>query len=478
MTASIDVPRHEADWPISHACSDGWLRDGVVIGASARTARIAIPAVTVGACVAIDRAGNVPALAEVVDVDNGHATCAPVGDASGIVAGAAVRSTLARIGSFVGEALLGSVTDAWGRCERACDASVVCSDDAPALSERAPIRRVMRTGVGAIDAFAPLGYGQRIALVAGAGVGKTSLLRRIVDGADVDARVVALVGERGREAAEFIASLSDARARATTVVCATAEKPAAERFAAARTATAQACALAARGRDVLLVVDSLTRVATAWRELALAAGETPAHRGHPPSLASALARLVERAGASTNGSITAVYAVLVDGDDVREPVTDAVRALLDGHIVLSRALADAGSFPAIDVLRSLSRVAPAIIDEQHRRDAHVVRAALSALERAEDLFAIGAYRPGGDPMLDAAVAARAAIERLIFDGDGRREASRAAEATSDPLDALAAIARRLREQPHMAKPDAARHKPRRAPARPRLAVAAPDPARS
>jgi len=260
-----------------------------------------------------------------------------------------------------------------------------------------------------------MGYGQRIALFAGAGVGKSTLLRRIVDGAAVDARVVALIGERAREAAEAVASLSRSPQWAsTTLVCATADAPPAERLAAALTSTAQAEHLAGSGRRVLLVMDSLTRVATAWRELALADGEPAAHRGHPPSLVGALARLVERAGAFRHGSLTAVYAVLVDGDDPYEPVTDALRALLDGHITLCRRLADSGRYPAVDVLRSLSRIMPLVAADGHRRDAALVRRALDTLEKYEDLFAIGAYERGGDFWLDAAVQARPLIEALIF----------------------------------------------------------------
>jgi flagellum-specific ATP synthase len=359
---------------------------------------------------------------------------------AGIVVGARATSTLARVGAFAGEALLGCDTDAWGRCEGSSHARAVAWDARPrSLTERIPIDRPLRTGVCAIDAFATIGYGQRIALFAGAGVGKTTLLRRIVDSAAVDARVVALVGERGREAAETLARFSrDQRRASTTIVYSTADAPPIERLFAARTATAHAEALASEGRDVLLVVDSLTRVAAAWRELALAAGELPAHRGHPPSLPGALAGLVERAGARKRGTITGVYAVLVDGDDAREPVTDSVRALLDGHVALSRRFADAGRFPAIDVLRSLSRIMNDIVTPEHRRDAALVRGAIATLEQAEDLFAIGAYRPGGDPTLDAAVAVREAIEALVFDGAGP-------SGHRDPVTALSGVARRLRE---------------------------------
>ena len=427
------------DWPLVYAASDGWRRSGVVRSVSAPSIEVDVPGLTPGACVMVERPGRSSVAAEVIAVAGHRAICAPLESSKGIAVGARAESTLARIGAYVGAPLLGRDADAWGRCEGRIGARAVAVDPRPVpTAGRAAISRPLRTGVSAIDAFAPIGYGQRIALMSGAGVGKTTLLRQIVERAHVDARVVALVGERGREAAELIARFAgDARRATTTVICATAESPPVERLAAARTATAHAEALAAGGRDVLLVVDSLTRVATAWREHALAAGETASHRGHPPTMPGVLAGLVERAGARACGSITAVYAVLVEGDDEREPVTDAVRALLDGHVALSRRLAQAGSFPAIDVLRSLSRLMDVVATAGHRSDAALVRGAIAALEHAEDLFAIGAYRPGGDRALDAAVRVRDDIDALIFDGSKPATAG-------DPLQALAAIASRLR----------------------------------
>jgi len=429
------------EWPLVHAASDGWERVGTVRSVSARSIEIVAPGLTPGACVFIARPKRPDVVAEVVAVDGDRATCAPLENSSGVVVGARAASTLARAGAYVGQSLLGRDVDAWGRADGRMTARAVSVDPPPvAMAQRAPVSCPLWTGVSAIDAFATIGYGQRVALFAGAGVGKTTLLRRIVENAQVDARVVALVGERGREAAEVLARFaSDDRRSSTTVICATAETPPIERLAAARTATAHAEALAAGGRDVLLVVDSLTRVATAWRERALAAGEPAVHRGHPPSLPSTLAALVERAGARISGSITAIYAVLVEGDDEREPVTDAVRALLDGHITLSRRLAEAGSFPAIDVLRSLSRLMDVVATPQHRSDAALVRGALSALKQAEDLFAIGAYRAGGDRRLDAAVRVRDDIGALIFDES-------TASLARDPLTSLAAIARRLADE--------------------------------
>jgi flagellum-specific ATP synthase len=430
-----------SDWPLVHAASDGWERTGVVRSVSARSIEIVVPGLTPGACVLIERRDRSNVAAEVVAVTGDRATCAPLESPTGILVGARAASTLARVGAYVGESLLGRDADAWGRSERSRSARAVGVDPHPIPpAQRAPVSKALWTGVAAIDAFATIGYGQRIALFAGAGIGKTTLLRRIVERADVDARVVALVGERGREAAELLARFAhDERAATTTVICATAEAPPIQRLAAARTATAHAEALAAGGRNVLLVVDSLTRVATAWREHALASGESAVHRGHPPSLPSAIAGLVERAGARRSGSITAIYSVLVEGDDEREPVTDAVRALLDGHITLSRRLAEAGSFPAIDVLRSLSRLMHVVATPEHRADAALVRGAMSALEQAEDLFAIGAYRAGGDRRLDAAVRVRDDIGALVFDES-------IVASPRDPRESLAGIARSLRDE--------------------------------
>lgn len=415
--------------PLTYENADGFIRRGTVSAAARHSITVRAPALTPGDILRIRRRDGVAVLAEVAASDMRSARCTPMGGINGVEVGADVCCSLARLGAYVGTSLFGCAVDAWGRphLEDRGNAArrpgrtgtrVVSPLDAARvqLRDRAPIRSIMRTGVAAIDAFAALGFGQRVALAAGAGVGKTTLLRRIVAHAQVDARVVALVGERGREAAEACERLRASPNWATTTVyCATSDASPIERITAARAATAQAEFLCRTGRHVLLVIDSLTRVANAWREMALAAGEPPAQRGYPASLGGTLARLVERAGRRRCGSVTAVYTVLVEGDDQFEPVTDALRALLDGHIALSRRFADAGRYPAIDVLRSLSRIMSDIVSPEHARDAALVRRGLATLEEAEDLFAIGAYRAGGDPWLDACVAVRPAIERLIFD---------------------------------------------------------------
>jgi FliI/YscN family ATPase len=409
------------DLPMLYAAADGFFRRGTVVSARRAVVNVRIPACRPGWLVKIHARGGT-AFARVRSSSAMSATCALLDERAGVGPGDIVECEGAEAGAYVGRALCGAETNAWGDgADHAGRGRFVATSASPPPStrDRIAIERTLRTGVAAIDLFATLGYGQRIALFAGAGVGKSSLLRRIVTSARVHARVVALVGERGREARETVDALRATRAwPTTTVICAPAGSPALERVAALHTATAQAEWLRSRGLDVLLVVDSLTRTAHALRELALAAGEPPAQRGYPPSVAADLSAAVERAGARRDGTITAVYAVLVDGDDRTEPVSDAIRGMLDGHVVLDRALADAGRFPAIDVLRSLSRLMPALATPQHRRDAALARRALDALERARDLFALGAYQPGGDVWLDVAVSMRAEIESLVFDGDG------------------------------------------------------------
>ena len=422
--------------PLTYEHADGFVRHGRVESVSSEIISVSSPALTPGDIVHLERRDGSVLLAEVRVAEAGSARCTPLGGVTGVVPGASVRCELGRLGSFVGAGLLGHVLDAWGRGDRA-RSPLVAALERPRvpLNERVHATTTLQTGVAAIDAFAAIAYGQRIALSAGAGVGKTTLLQQIVQRADVDARVVALVGERGHEAAQTCARLRSLSTWPQTVVfCATSEAAAIERFTAARAAAAQAEWLCSEGMRTLFVIDSLTRVANAWRELALAAGEPPAQRGYPPSMPVALARLAERAGSRRRGSVTAIYSVLAEGDDEFEPVTDSVRALLDGHISLARRFFEAGRFPAIDVLRSMSRAMREVASPQHLANAAIVRRALASLQNAEDLFAIGAYRPGADEWLDACVAQRGAIDSLVFD----------AGTCADPIAALERIAAPLR----------------------------------
>jgi flagellum-specific ATP synthase len=427
---------HNCSLPLCYKHCDGWTREGRVTSVGRSSLHVHIAGVTAGSVIAIET-NAARRLAEVRSVRDQDAACTPLEETTDIVVGDRATSVRAILGCYCGESMLGQCVDAWGRGGRDDRASVTAPHLRPLpIDERRPIVRSLKTGIAAIDALCTIGVGQRVALFSGAGVGKSTLLRQIAEQADVEAHVFALIGERGREAAETVASLRESVSwPRTTVVCATAECPPRERFAAVRSAMAQAEWLCQHGHDVLLTIDSLTRVANAWRELALESGEPAAHRGHPASMIGTLAGIVERAGARGYGSITGIYAVLVDGDDPFEPVTDAVRGLLDGHIVLSRSLADAGHFPPIDVLRSASRLLGKLASREQLADGALVRRALSALERAEDLFAIGAYRPGGDAWLDAAVAQRDRLERWIFHG---------APSTADPIAELARIAAALR----------------------------------
>jgi FliI/YscN family ATPase len=256
--------------------------------------------------------------------------------------------------------------------------------------------------------------GQRIGLFAGSGVGKSTLLGALARGARADAVVVALVGERGREVGEFIdRSLGAQGRRRSTVVVTTSDASALERLRAAQVATALAEAMRDDGADVLLLVDSVTRFARAQREVGLAAGEPPARRGYPPSVFAALPRLLERAGTAAAGSITAVYTVLVEGDDLDEPIADEVRGILDGQIVLDRFLASHGHFPAIDVVRSISRVMPSVVSTGRCEAANHVRSLISVFEQKRDLILLGGYVMGSDSRVDRAIAARNDVEAFL-----------------------------------------------------------------
>lgn len=319
----------------------------------------------------------------------------------------------------VGEGLVGRVLDGLGRpldgqpLPRFLRWVPADSSPPPAL-ERPPIRRPLASGVRAVDAFLTLGRGQRVGIFAGSGVGKSTLLGMLARGTAADVTVLALIGERGREVREFIEHDLGVKGLARSVVVAsTSDHPPAMRLAAANVATAIAEGFRDEGLDVLLLFDSLTRVAMAQREIGLAAGEPPTTRGYPPSVFSLLPRLVERAGASSTGSITAIYTVLVDGDELDEPIADLARATLDGHIVLARSLANAGHYPPIDVLASVSRLAVKVAAPAHTEAARRLRALMAAYEEARDLIAIGAYVRGADARVDEAMDLRPRLEAFL-----------------------------------------------------------------
>jgi ATP synthase in type III secretion protein N len=288
---------------------------------------------------------------------------------------------------------------------------------APTAFERPRVSRVLPTGVRAIDTLCTIGEGQRVGLFAAAGAGKTTLLSRIARGAAADVLVMCLIGERGRELREVLDRALDPATRArSVVVCATSDAPALERLKSAHLATALAEYFREQGLRVLLLMDSVTRFVRAGRDVGLAAGELPARRGFPPSAFAALAPLIERTGLTPRGSITAFYTVLVEGNDLDEPVADELRGLLDGHLVLDRALAERGHHPALDIPRSLSRLMDDIVPPPHREAARRVRSWLSRHAEKRDLVTLGAVSPGADPLLDQALARMGEMDALLQQG--------------------------------------------------------------
>jgi flagellum-specific ATP synthase len=355
--------------------------------------------------------------AEVVGFRDGRTLLMPLGELHGIGPGTRVLASGAPFRIAVGDGLLGRIVDGLGIPEdggtvpRAFARSTIAAP--PNALSRPRIRERVGLGVRALDGLVPCGLGQRLGIFAGSGVGKSSLLGMIARSTSASINVIALVGERGREVREFVErDLGDALERSVVVV-ATSDQPALVRIKAAFTATTIAEYFRDQGHDVLLMMDSVTRFAMAQREVGLAIGEPPATRGYTPSVFALLPRLLERAGTSTSGSITGLYTVLVDGDDMNEPIADAVRSILDGHVVLTRSLAHAGHYPAIDVLGSVSRLIGEIVSPEVQQAGQQLRSALAVLREKEDLVAIGAYQPGSDHALDTALSHRTRIERFL-----------------------------------------------------------------
>jgi type III secretion protein N (ATPase) len=291
--------------------------------------------------------------------------------------------------------------------------ATVDADPPPALRRR-PINRICETGVRAIDALLTIGQGQRVGVMAPVGVGKTTLMGMLARGAHADVNVIALVGERGREVGDFLTQILGAAGLArSVVVVTTADRPAVERVKCAQVATAIAEGFRREGQHVLLLMDSVTRYARALREIGLASGEAPTRRGFPPSVFAALPRLLERAGNDDRGAITAFYTLLMEGDEESDPVAEEVRSLLDGHLQLSRAQAQAHQFPAIDILASLSRVMPAVASAAQLEATARVRAWLAKYREIEVLLQMGEYRQGADPEADVAIARMPALRQLL-----------------------------------------------------------------
>ncbi|WP_150308016.1 FliI/YscN family ATPase [Planctomonas psychrotolerans] len=357
--------------------------------------------------------------AEVVAATTEGVRCMPLGRMAGVRSGTPVRSKGAPLLVPTGRGLFGRVLDGLGRPIDGkgpldIDAMVPLDHDTPSSMHRARIDTPLQLGVRALDTLTAVGKGQRMGLFAGSGVGKSSLLSMIARGTDAEVSVVALVGERGREVREFLEDDLGAEGLARSIVIvSTSDEPALMRLRAAFVATRIAESFRDRGADVMLMMDSLTRVAMAQREIGLSVGEPPATRGYPPSTFSVLASLLERAGTDATGSVTGMYTVLVDGDDHNEPIADAARSILDGHIVLDRKLAVVGHFPSIDVLGSVSRVASKVMTPEQGGAATALRKVLAARRAAQDLIDVGAYQRGTNPLVDAAVDNETAINAFL-----------------------------------------------------------------
>lgn len=347
--------------------------------------------------------------AEVVGFRSDRVVLMPLGDMTGVRAGSMVEATGECLRVPVGEALLGRCLnglgepiDDGGPLEIQQTYPVIAPP--PSALHRQMVQHPFETGVRAIDGLMTMGVGQRMGIFSGSGVGKSTLLGMVARNGSADVNVIALVGERGREVREFIENdLGEEGMKRSVVVCATSDEPALVRIKAALTATAIAEYFRDKGQNVLLMMDSVTRFAMAQREVGLAVGEPPSTKGYTPSVFALLPRLMERAGCGPKGAITAIYTILVDGDDTNEPISDASRSILDGHIVLSRKLTSRGHYPPIDVMNSLSRVMPMVVPQEQVHAANALRELMAAYYDVEDLISVGAYKPGSQPVSDRAI---------------------------------------------------------------------------
>lgn len=347
-------------------------------------------------------------MAEVVGFKENRLLLMPYGNVEGIGVGSTVESTMAPLKVKVGDDLLGKTLDGLGNplddTELPYTNFYSVEASPPDPMRRKLIDEVLPLGVKAVDGMITVGKGQRIGIFAGSGVGKSTLLGMFARNTKADINVIALIGERGREVREFIErDLGEEGLRRSVVVVATSDKPALIRKKAAQTATAIAEYFRDQGKDVLLMMDSLTRFSMAQREIGLASGEPPVSRGYPPSVYAEMPKLLERAGNAEEGSITGLYTVLVDGDDFNEPITDTARGILDGHIMLTRNLANKNHYPAIDVLQSISRVMSSIVTKEHKQVSGKLKMILATYKDAEDLINIGAYKNGSNKEIDFAI---------------------------------------------------------------------------
>lgn len=379
--------------------------------------------------------------AEVVGFKDKRLLLMPFENIEGVGVGCMVENTGRPLQVQVGETLLGHIVDGLGRPTDIKDGdsleglvSYPAEANCPDPMKREIIKEALPLGVKAVDGLITVGKGQRIGIFAGSGVGKSTLMGMFARNTKAQVNVIALIGERGREVREFVENdLGEEGMARSVVVCATSDKPALIRKKAALTATAIAEYFRDQGLDVLLMMDSLTRFSMAQREIGLASGEPPVTRGYPPSVYSEMPRLLERAGNSDSGSITGLYTVLVDGDDFNEPITDTARSILDGHIVLSRSLAQKNHYPAIDVLMSISRVMSAVATPEHKAVAGKLKNVLATYQEAEDLINIGAYKNGSNKNIDYAIKKIDAVNEYLMQPTHEKQEF------EDELGALAAI---------------------------------------
>jgi flagellum-specific ATP synthase len=416
---------------------------GRVIEATGQTIESEGPPCSVGECCEIRDAAGVAHPAEVIGFRGTSVLSMTLDAVDGIRYGDAVATLGITPRIEVGEGLIGRVLNAMGQAldggrRPVLQTTVPLDRLAPAPLDREPIRDALGTGIRAIDGVLSVGRGQRVGIFGGSGVGKSTLIGMMTRNSDAEVIVVGLVGERGREVGEFLEeSLGPEGRKRAVVLVSTSDQSPLLRMRAALAATSVAEYFASTGKHVLLVLDSLTRFAMAAREVGLAAGEPPTTRGYTPSVFSRLARLAERAGNFRTGSITAFYTVLMEGDDLQDPLVDAVRSFLDGHVVLSRALAADGWYPPIDIIESISRLMPSIVTDGHARAAATVRRMLSAWARSEDLVRIGAYKAGTDAVLDCAMKFRPAIREFL--AQSARERETLADARAQVMRLAAAI---------------------------------------
>ena len=372
-----------------------------------------------------------PIMAEVVGFKDRKTLLMPCDKTDGIGLGCSVENVGEPLAVPVSGDLLGKVLDGLGRIDGNYMPGVPYSVEAqpPDPMDRKIIADVLPLGVKAIDGLMTVGKGQRIGIFAGSGVGKSTLMGMFARNTKADINVIALIGERGREVREFVErDLGEEGMKRSVVVVATSDKSALERNKAAKTATAIAEYFRDQGKDVLLMMDSLTRFSMAQREIGLASGEPPVSRGYPPSVYSEMPKLLERAGCAQVGSITGLYTVLVDGDDMNEPITDTARSILDGHIMLNRKLAHQNHYPAIDVLQSISRCMSQIVDKEHKVLAGKLKNVLATYNEAEDLINIGAYKSGSNPKIDHAIEKIDAVnEFLMQDVDAKYDYEQAVD---------------------------------------------------